>query len=187
MSAMHAAGRAGLTGAMALGLMGSASAQVLPPPAPELEAVAWLEGEWSGTGWMQYSPDRRGEFEGTERVEWRMGERVLVVEGEFTARMGPDAGPVVVHQAVGVLSYDVRGDRYLFRTYTARGGHGEAHEAEVSDGRIVWGYDDPTRGKTRYTITRTAEGAWHEVGHVSPDDGETWHQFFEMALRRVGG
>lgn len=172
--------------ALAASSQSPVSAQGLPPVPPEMEAVAWLEGEWTGSGWMEYSPGRRSEFEGTERVESRMGGRVLVVEGQFTAWMGPEAGDVPVHQALGVISYDARNDRFLFRTYTARGGNGEAHTAEVTEGRIVWGYDDPRMGQVRYTITHTEDGAWHEVGHASRDGGESWHKFFEMRLERVG-
>lgn len=161
--------------------------QGLPPAPEEMEAVAWLAGEWSGSGWIEARPGQRAEFEGSERVERRMGGRLLVVEGEFTAWMGPEAGDVPVHQALGVMSYDPEGDRYLFRTYTARGGQGEANPAEVADGRMVWGYDDPAMGRVRYTITRTAEGAWREIGEASRDGGESWHQFFEMELERVGG
>ena len=49
---------------------------------------------------------------------------------------------------------------------------------------MVWEYDDPRMGRVRYTLTRTAEGAWREEGHASSDGGETWHKFFEMELRR---
>lgn len=135
---------------------------------------------------MEYSPGQRAEFEGSERVESRMGGRVVVVEGRFTAWMGPEAGNVLVHEALGVISYDAPDERFLFRTYTARGGNGEAHTAEVTDGRFVWAYDDPRHGRVRYTITRTEDGAWHEVGHASRDGGESWHQFFEMRLDRTG-
>lgn len=169
-----------------VGVMVSAAGAVgqgLPAAPAEMEALAWLEGEWQGSGWLEYAPGQRGEFAGTERVESRMGGRLLVVEGEFSAWMGPEAGDVPVHQALGVMSYDPSSGRYLFRTYTARGGHGDAATAEVADGRIVWGYDDPAMGRVRYTITRTDDGAWHEVGHASRDDGESWHHFFEMTLR----
>lgn len=165
---------------------GPVVAQALPAVAPEMAALDWLEGAWSGEGWIEQAPGQRGEFRGTEVVEKRMGGRVVVVEGSFTAYMGPELGHVPVHQALGVLSWDASSGAHLFRTYTARGGTGEGNEAEVTDGRIVWGYDDPRMGTVRYTITRTPEGHWREVGHATRD-GETWHQFFEMELRRTEG
>lgn len=42
-------------------------------------------------------------------------------------------------------------------------------------------------GRVRYTITRTPDGAWREIGEASRDGGESWHQFFEMELARAGG
>lgn len=163
-----------------------AVAQGLPPAPQEMEALGWLEGEWKGTGWMEYGPGRRAEFEGTESVAYRMGGRVLVVEGSFTAWMGPEAGDVPVHRALGVISWD-RSDRYLFHTWTAAGASGNAHPMEVSDGQMVWTYDDPGRGRARYTITYTDAGAWHEVGDASDDGGESWHRFFEMTLEQTRG
>lgn len=168
---------------LGLGGGGGLAGQALPPVPAEMEALGWLVGEWEGSGWIEEG-GRRGEFRGTERVERRMGGRVLVVEGSFTANMGPELGEVPVHQALGVISWDARAGHHVFRTYTARGGQGEAHEAEVADGRVVWGYDDPRMGRVRYTLTRTAEGAWREEGHASSDGGETWRSFFAMELRR---
>lgn len=172
-------------GAAALAATMPAGAQVLPPPPSEMEALAWLEGEWEGSGWMR-TGERRSEFEGRERVERRMGGRLLVVEGAFTASLGPGAEPVPVHEAFGVFSYDPSSG-YVFRTYTARGGHGDANHVEVSDGRIVWGYEDAAYGRVRYTITRTDGGAWHEVGHASRDGGASWYLFLEMTLIPVDG
>jgi hypothetical protein len=178
------AGRGVLVAAVLLaGGISGLDAQGLPPVPAEMGALGWLVGAWEGSGWIEEG-GRRGEFRGTERVERRMGGRVLVVEGSFTADMGPERGEVPVHQALGVISWDGRAGHHVMRTYTARGGQGEAHEAAVSEGRIVWGYDDPRMGRVRYTLTRTGEGAWREVGHASSDGGETWHQFFEMELRR---
>ena len=167
----------GLTGG-ATGVAG----QVLPPVAGEMGAAGWLVGEWEGAGWIE-DGGRRAEFRSREVVEPRMGGRVLVVEGHHTAEI-PGMGEVPVHQALGVLSWDGRAGKWVFRTYTARGGQGEANEAEVADGRMVWGYDDPRMGRVRYTITRTEAGEWREVGDASSDGGATWRRFFEMVLTR---
>ncbi|HSH44336.1 MAG TPA: hypothetical protein VK966_00635 [Longimicrobiales bacterium] len=151
----------------------------LPPVPAEMEAVSWLEGEWEGEGWMERG-GRRMEFQGGEKVERRMGGRLLVVEGDFAIEAGDRRIPV--HQALGIISWAPDAG-YTFRTYTARGGGGEAHGAAVSDGRVVWGFESPDGSRIRYTITRTAEGLWLEEGHVS--SGGDWRQFFEMTLRPV--
>jgi hypothetical protein len=156
----------------------------LPPVPAAMERLDFLLGEWEGSGWMEYAPGQRGEFRGTERVERRMGGRLVVVEGSFTAWLGPDLGDRPVHQAIGILSWDAAAERYAFRTYTAHERGGDASCVEISDGRMVWGYDDPGFGQVRFTVAITPDGRWHEVGHVSPDGGATWRQFFEMTLVR---
>lgn len=107
-----------------------------------------------------------------------------MVEGEFSTWMGPEMGNVLVHQALGIFSWNAAEGRYMFRTYTARGGSGEDHGAEVGDGTIVWGYTDPVLGEVRYTITRTEDGRWREVGDAPTDGGESRRRFFEMTLER---
>lgn len=176
----------GICSGAALGAGAVPAGAQLPPVPEEMGRLDFLVGDWEGEGWMEVAPGQRAGFTGTERVEHRMGGRVVVVEGAFTVRMGPERGEVPVHQALGVFSWDPEADGFTFRTWTARGGHGEAHPAEITDGRIVWGYEDPRMGTVRYTITLTPDGAWHEIGEASSDDGVSWHQFFEMTLARTG-
>lgn len=164
---------------------GRVAGQGLPAVPAELERLDWLVGEWEGTGWMEYAPGQRAAFRGTERVERRMGGRLIVVEGTFLADMGPEVGEAPVHHAVGIFEYDPRADRFRFRTYTALGPHTWGlRDAEVMDGRVVWGYEDPQWGTVRYTLTHTDADEWHEEGHASADGGATWHRFFEMRLAR---
>lgn len=161
----------------------SAAAQVLPPVPTELDRLEWMVGEWEGGGWTTQGPAGRSEFRGTETVERRMGGRLVVVEGAFTAWMGPELGDRPVHQALGIFSYDPAADRLAFRTYTAAGGGGETSAEIREDGAIVWGFEDPRTGRVRYTITRTPADEWHEIGERS-NDGESWTKFFEMTLSR---
>jgi hypothetical protein len=167
-------------------LLAPAPVRAQLPPAPEaIDRLGFLVGEWEGTGWMEYAPGQRAGFRGTERVERRMGGRLVVVEGDFTAWMGPERGDVPVHQALGIFSYDPRRDGIVFRTYTAHWPGGDAHGVQVEENRLVWGYEDPRFGTVRFTITVTPGGEWHEVGHASRDGGATWHPFMEMSLRRA--
>lgn len=170
--------------ALLTSLLGASSAAAQLPRAPaELDRLDFLLGEWEGGGWMEYAQGQRGEFKGTERVERRLGDRLVVLERSLTAWMGPRRGDVPVHEALGVFSWDPRSSGFVFRIWTARGDGGTS-PAEVEDGRITWGYEDPRQGTIRYTITLTPEGAWHEVGDASRDGGETWHRFFEMTLAK---
>ena len=172
-----------LMGAALLLAAGGAAGQGLPPAPAEMAALAWLVGEWEGEGWIDEG-GRRGTFRGTEVVESRMGGRLVVVEGSFTAFMGPELGHVPVHQALGVFSWDERAGEHVFRTYTARGGNGARNAVEVSEGRVVWGYEDPRMGTVRYTLERLEDGRWKETGVASGDGGASWRPFFEMVLTR---
>lgn len=160
-----------------------AAAQVLPPVPAQIDALAWMVGEWEGEGWTTEGPGERNEFRGTEVVERRMGGRLVVVEGAFSAWMGPDMGHRPVHQALGIFSYDRAAGRLAFRTYTAAGAGGEASAEVREDGALVWGFGDPGAGQVRYTLTRTPADEWHEIGERTTD-GERWTRFFEMTLRR---
>jgi hypothetical protein len=161
----------------------SARAQ-LPPIAPAMSAVDVLVGEWSGSGWMEFMPGERSEFRGTERVERRMGGRIVVVEGSFTAWFGPELGEQPVHEAYGIFAHDPASGALTFHTWTAQGVTGARHAVEPAEGAVIWGYEDPAFGTVRFTITVTPDGQWHETGVVSRDGGATWHQFFEMTLQR---
>lgn len=154
----------------------------IPAPPEQMQALAWLEGEWSGEGWMERAGNRMP-FRGGETVDWRMGDHVLVVEGAFTIDVAGESVPV--HRALGILSWNPNTAAHQFRTYTAQGAMGEAHTADVSADRIVWSFEAPDGSTMRYTIRHTEDDRWFEEGHVSTD-GETWQKFFEMSLHRVG-
>lgn len=172
-----------IAGCMQAVAVAPGAAQGLPPIPAAIEPLDWLVGEWEGSGWTTLGPVGRSEFKGTEVVERRMGGRLIVVEGEFTAWMGPELGDRPVHQALGIFGYDPVGDRLTFRTYTASGAGGEARAEVRENGGVVWGYEDAQTGKVRYTITRTPADEWHEIGEQS-SDGVSWTRFLEMTFTR---
>lgn len=185
-----------LGAALALGLSAAPSAAQEQPPTPEperpgeaTEAAApdpmarldFMAGEWVGDGWVELAPGRRSAFRSREVVTPRLGGRVVVVEGRHTADIPGRPEPVVVHEAFGVLSHD--GEDYRFRAYQRDGREG-SFDADVPEERVlVWGHDDPSRGRVRYTLRVTQDGAWNEVGESS-DDGVAWRPFIELRLRR---
>ncbi len=147
-----------------------------------MEPLAWLIGDWSGEGWIQLGPGERHEFTQTEHVERTFGDRLLLVEGIGRARVPGGQGPIV-HHAFAVLSWDDQRGTYRFDTYRA-GENGVDAEAVHEDGVFTWSFDAPN-GKVRFRIHETEDGEWHETGQFSPDQGVTWHPFFEMRLRRI--
>jgi hypothetical protein len=140
--------------------------------------LAWLIGEWEGTGTTQ---SRTGSQPAAvrEKVEGRLGGRVLVIEG---IGREPSAGGDgrVVHHAFGVLSYDAERKQYVFRAFS-EGGMVDA-ETRLAGGVFTWEMAIP-EGRIRYHIQRDGE-EWLETGEYSLD-GTTWRKFFEMRLRRV--
>ncbi|MFN8093826.1 MAG: hypothetical protein U0599_16715 [Vicinamibacteria bacterium] len=148
------------------------------PPSPSPARVAaqrrldFLEGEWSGEGWMQAGP-RRTTFTSREIVTREAGGLALLVKGRHLA------GERVVHDALGVLAANDDGT-YTFSSWLANGLSG-AHAGEWQDGAFVWRMDTPA-GRVRYTIRLDAQGRWHEVGERLGEGGAS--PFFEMTLSR---
>ena len=163
----------------------TASAQIVRPPASQVEAMKklgeWV-GEWKGAGWAAAGLGERTEFTITESVQPKIQGSILLVEG-LGKGQSSTGEEVVVHQALGVLSYDDPTGRYRFRTYDLRGGVIDT-ELRLVDGGMEWGFrNEERKADLRFTI-RLDGDRWHEVGEVSVDGGETWYQMLEMTLER---
>lgn len=156
----------------------AAQAPVTPTAMRELD---WLVGEWRGTGRMMVG---RNEFRNasiTERATRHAGGHAMTLEGLGKALIARDS--VTVHNAFALIWHDAEAGRFRIRTFRATG-HTVDADIEVTDGRIVWGFDDPRAGRVRFTVSRTDDGRWHEIGETSRD-GTNWMQFMEMTLSRV--
>lgn len=153
-----------------------------PAQVKALERVAHWAGEWSGSGWSM-RPDRQRElFDIEETVSLRLGGSVLLVEGRGTSTTGDVPGDTS-HESLAVLSFDTGAARYNWRTYDLRG-HVRDPEFVVDDDAFRWGFRDEDAGVLlRFTIVIQGD-TWHEVGEVSPDEGENWYQILEMNLTR---
>jgi hypothetical protein len=140
----------------------------------------WV-GEWKGTGWATIGRDERHEFTIVEKVQRKVGGRVLLVEGRGTkkAENGED---VVVHEALAVVSYDDKAQRYRWQAHDLRGQAIDV-EPKVVEGGIEWGLKSEDRGVSVLFTIKFDEQRWHEIGETSTD-GKTWHKFLEMTLQR---
>ncbi len=143
-----------------------------------MKPLAVLVGRWEGAGWIRQGPGDPRHFKSLEVVESRLDGRVLVIEGKHLAREGES----VEHHALAMLNFDETAKVIRFRSQLASGRSGD-FVIGVEDGAFVWRIPNE-RGTIRYTI-RIENGRWHEVGHFSAD-GQTWSQFFEMSLEKVG-
>lgn len=162
-------------------LGGLAGAQQPGPTLQEqtqaMKACSFLEGQWSGQGWISFGPDQRRTFHETESVQPKLDGLVLQVDGTGTN----DAGKVV-HAALGILSFDGETKHYNFRAYDGSG-HSLDAAADCKDGTMTWSMGADPR-KMRYTIMLNGKGQWHETGEISAGD-DSWHPFFEMTLSKT--
>ncbi|MEW6207810.1 MAG: hypothetical protein AB1631_05545 [Acidobacteriota bacterium] len=149
----------------------------------DMKKLDFMIGEWKGGGWMEYTPGRKELFRGTETVVSKLDGAVIQVEGlHYAKRPGSDK-ETVIHNALGILSYDEQLKLYNFHAWLANGRYTKA-EVKLIDKGWQWGYADPRGATVRFTIRITEKGDWHEIGEVSLD-GKTWRQFFEMNMQRV--
>jgi len=168
---------------VAVGVAGGLAAQ--PPGSAgdpglvAMKAIGWLAGTWRGEGWMRRGPGEPQPFRSSETVVSRLDGRVLIVEGLHHDNVSGD----VVHHALATISYDPSSGKYRFSSHLASGQSGE-YEADLVDGKFVWGMEIPNHGRMRYAIHIDGD-RWHEIGEFSAD-GQEWHQSFQMDLVRVG-
>ena len=156
-------------------------AQAPADPKPAIEAVSqatFLEGSWSGEGWIQMGRGPKGEFTQIEKVESKLDGAVMLIEGIGHSK-GED--PKKVHHALAVVSFDPVGNTLVFSSFVA-GRPGLDVVAEVAQNTFKWSFSPPSGGQIRYSIL-IENGAWHEVGEYSRD-GQSWYQFFEMHLTK---
>jgi hypothetical protein len=148
-----------------------------------MKKLEWLQGQWKGEAWFELVPGQRQTVMQTENVLSKLGGLALVVEGTGKMKLPGQAEEVPVFNALAIISYDDRAQRYRFHAYN-NGQFADA-EAKVTAGGVEWALPSTPLGKIRYTIKRTEAGKWFEIGERSQDDGKTWTKFFEMTLERL--
>lgn len=150
-----------------------------PAEPTAMRRLAWLAGEWQGTGTMMRGPGQQHEGSIVERAAFHAGGHALTFEGLGKAAVaGGDS--IVVHDAFGVIWHD--GTDFRLKAFRASG-HTVDPDIEVTENRIVWAFDERV-GRIRFTVSHLPDGRWHEIGEMSRD-GTTWLKFFEMDLTRV--
>lgn len=147
----------------------------------EMKKLAWMVGEWRGTGSMQMGPGPAMTSQVHERIESKLDGLAIHVEG---IGMAKDAAgkETKVHHALATISWSPECKCYRFPAHTMHGSFVNA-EMRIVDNTVVWGFKTGPM-EIRYTIRQTDKGQWNEVGDRSMD-GKTWQRFFEMNLDRV--
>jgi hypothetical protein len=166
-----------LVGGAVLLLPISMSAQT--PGSAQREAMKKLDflvGQWKGDAWVEFGPGQRHKAIQTESVQMKLDGLLLLIEG-----LGKESG-VTVHNALAVVSHDLKTGQYRIRAYRGDGAWIDA-DTKLTPGALEWGFQDPRAGTIRFTI-KIESGRWNEIGEASRD-GKTWHKFLEMNLERV--
>jgi hypothetical protein len=141
-----------------------------------MQKLAFMVGEWTGSGSIAMGPGPRQAFAQSEHIQFKHDGTLLLIEGQGKS---PETG-AIVHDALAVVTFDAASGKYKFRSFAAVGRFADT-EATVSGNVMTWSLNAGPQ-KIRYTIT-VDNGAWHEVGERSAD-GATWIPFFEMTLKR---
>ena len=79
-----------------------------------LDAMAKLEflvGDWKGNGWMYVQGGQKISFEQTEKVQWKLDNSILLIEGK-----GLSEGKIV-HDALAIISFNPNQSSYQFQSY----------------------------------------------------------------------
>lgn len=148
-----------------------------------MKKLDFLIGKWKGIGWQMTPQGAKEDAMVEENIRPKLDGLVLMVEG-VGKRTDPETGKeMIVHNALGLMSYDPYGGGYKMQSHLSNGRSTTADAKFNDDGSFVWWFKTP-QGTIRYTIKLNSADQWHEIGEFSAD-GENWRQFFEMTLDRV--
>ena len=141
-----------------------------------MSPLAFMDGEWRGTGWAFGPSGDKNQFTQTERVGPFLGGSVKVIEGKAYDEKGK-----VLFNAFATIHLDPAKKTYTMHSY-AQGNVGDFSFKPTADG-FVW--EIPAGPMTiRYTAI-IKDGSWHEVGDsVMP--GKDPVRLFEMTIKRIG-
>ena len=148
------------------------------PTVGKMAPLANLIGEWRGSGWMLLPDGTRQTFESRETVTKKLSGAALLVEGKHWQKGRPDA---LVHDAMAMVTWDVRAGGYRFRSALASGMAGD-FPMEIGPDRFTWRMDLPGGARMEY-LTDFSGGTWRERGRRIAADGSAT-DVFEMTLTR---
>ena len=138
--------------------------------------LAFMDGEWRGTGWALGPTGAKYQFTQTERVGSFLNGSVKVIEGKAYDDKGK-----VLFNAFGTVYFDPAKQTYTMHSY-AQGNVGDFSFKPTPDG-FTW---EIAAGPMtiRYTAV-VKDGTWHEVGDsIAP--GKDSVRIFEMNIKRLG-
>lgn len=153
--------------------------QDVPTQQAAMQRLSFMVGFWAGSGWTLTPAGVRADFRQTEHVKYQVGGLAISVEGEGRDADDPHR---VVDSALAVINFDDVTGEYRWEVFA----QGFITVATPVVGANTFQWSRPAGGTVllRYTLRFTAT-AWHEIGEVSTDGGQSWHQNFQMDLFRL--
>ena len=157
----------------------AANAQHVSPDVAEqkeaISALDFLDGNWVGPA-KAHTAGGAIDLVQTERVGSFLGGTIKLIEGR-----GYDASGATVFNAMAVISYDPKADKYRMRTY-AQGRETDADFTKTDTG-VEWGFSaGPARMQFKAEIQ---DGRWKEVATLHMP-GRPAAKTAELDLRRKG-
>jgi hypothetical protein len=137
----------------------------------EVIKLAFLTGDWQGSGWIIDRDRVRRTFEQTEHIQFKLDSTAILIEGRGVAN------GIIIHDAMAIITYNQAEGHYDFRSFMVDGNN-RAFKAELKDGKLYW---YPQNGM-RYVIWLDEKNQWQEEGEYFVN--EQWFKFFEMTLAK---
>lgn len=133
--------------------------------------LAFITGQWEGSGWMIGVDGVRHEFTQSENIRFKLDTTAILIEGKGFA------GGRAVHNALAVIRFNATENRFDFYSFLSSGKEG-VFKAFIENGELVWYLNEGMK----YTVRIDDKGNWYEKGEMNM--GESWFQFFETNLHR---
>jgi streptogramin lyase len=158
--------------------------QHAPLPDIKQSPAAKFVGTWQGTATHSMPGQAEpSEVDMVEKVQWKMGESALLIEGRGVMKDETGAEKVV-HDAMAVIRFDPRTHKLMFHAFKV-GEPANVAELELLDNGDMRWFLEPAPGRmVRFTISLT-DDTWTEIGEFSPDGGVNYMPFMQMNLKRV--
>ena len=150
----------------------------VPAQVAAMNRLNFMVGLWKGSGWNLAPDGTKQTFNQTETVTKKVGGTITTVDGEGRDPADPHR---VVDSALAVINFNDATDQYRWEAFSQ--GYVTEVVPVVGDNTFQWSLVE-TGVTIRYSLTFT-HSTWPEVGEVTVDGGQTWHQNFQMDLRRV--
>ena len=149
----------------------SLHAQAPPPPAPELQKLAFMAGHWSAEGTATMGPP------GTPSTKWSESSDAEWMDGKYflVENSSMDMASMGKGHEMSVMGYDSDNKVY---TYTAFNSWGEAEKSTgtVNGDTWTWTSDEHMGGQTmkgRFTMKVLSPTSYTMKFELSPD-GTNW-------------